>query len=151
MAQDPQIVPTAGVVVFNDGGQVLLVKHLEGASHLTDVYGLPAGRIQKGEASIDAAARELKEETGLEVNMRELSFVKQYCADIQRKDGIVKRFSVDIYVCTKYVGELVSSKETEPQWVSMQALNHLSVTLPNVKNAVRDAQSLLIEGIKGTL
>lgn len=139
MARELQIVPTAGVVVFDDEGCVLLVKHLEGSSHLMDVYGLPSGRIKKGETSMDTAIRELREETGLKVNIEDLSFVKQYSADIQRKNGFVKRFSMDVYMCIKCIGKLISSEETEPQWVKIKELGSMQNLLPNTQRAISDS------------
>jgi ADP-ribose pyrophosphatase YjhB (NUDIX family) len=64
---------TAGVVVVNDEGCVLLVKHVfrPGSG-----WGIPGGFINKGEQPEDAARRELREEIGLELDRVELAFVR---------------------------------------------------------------------------
>ena len=49
------------VMAFDRAGRVLLVRHGYGATHL---WMLPGGGIARGEAAADAAARELREETG---------------------------------------------------------------------------------------
>ena len=111
-----------GVVVFKDD-QVLLVKHLDGASHLTGSYGLPAGRIEPGESKIDAAKRELEEESGLVAlpeNLVELPNV--YSATIERKTGIAK-FEMTSYLCTGYAGTLTDSDETSPLFVKISELD----------------------------
>jgi 8-oxo-dGTP diphosphatase len=55
---------TAGAVIFNDEGKVLLLKHRFRAG---SGWGLPGGFIAAGEQPIDALRRELREEIGLEV------------------------------------------------------------------------------------
>ncbi len=55
--------PIAAVgVVCLRGDEVLLIKR--GTPPLEDSWSLPGGRIEWGERAIDAALRELKEETG---------------------------------------------------------------------------------------
>lgn len=139
--QKPEIVPTVGIVVFNPEGKTLLVEHLEGATHLTGIFGLVGGRIEDGEKSVDAAVRELQEESGLKAERKSMRFVKQYYAEIFRKDG-VKRMSWDVYVCTEYSGKIASSDETKPLWVTLEELEKIENILPNVKNAIWDAQKL---------
>jgi ADP-ribose pyrophosphatase YjhB (NUDIX family) len=64
---------TAGAVVVNDEGRVLLVKHVfrPGSG-----WGIPGGFINRGEQAEDAARRELREEIGLELDRVELAFVR---------------------------------------------------------------------------
>jgi mutator protein MutT len=56
---------TAGAVIFNDKGEVLLLKH---RFRPGSGWGLPGGFIEKGEQPIDALRRELREEIGLEID-----------------------------------------------------------------------------------
>jgi len=63
------VIKTAGVLVFL-GNNVLLVRHGEKAGHMNDTYGVPAGRLNLSESSIEAAVRELLEETGLRTSVK---------------------------------------------------------------------------------
>jgi mutator protein MutT len=56
---------TAGAVIFNDKGEVLLLKH---RFRPGSGWGLPGGFMEKGEQPIDALRRELREEIGLEID-----------------------------------------------------------------------------------
>src|ERR671938_574880 len=69
----PRFTVTAGAVIVNDEGSVLLVKHVfrPGSG-----WGVPGGFINKGEQAEDAVRRELREEIGLELDRVELVFVR---------------------------------------------------------------------------
>jgi len=56
---------TAGAVIFNDKGEVLLLKHL---FRVGSGWGLPGGFLEVDEQPIDAVRRELHEEVGLELD-----------------------------------------------------------------------------------
>ena len=51
-------------VVFNDAGQVLLLRH---RFWRANSWGLPSGMAKRGETMEDAFAREVREETALEI------------------------------------------------------------------------------------
>lgn len=134
---------SANVLVFSDNN-VLLVRHGEGAGHLTGVYGLPGGRPNSGETLEDAAIRELLEETGIRVNKEDLvSFPNnQYSAKIRRKDGTNKLYTMTVYVSNKFTGELVGSDETIPEWIEIPKLNSYHL-LPNAEKAINDSLKFL--------
>lgn len=110
------IIPTVGVVAFK-GQQVLLVRHGEAAGHLTGRYGLPGGRFEEGETAVQAAEREFEEETGLTVFEGALvSFPENlFFAKIERKDGTIKEFSFEVFLCTNFSGDISGTEETHPE------------------------------------
>jgi 8-oxo-dGTP diphosphatase len=63
-------VECAGAVVRDGAGRVLLVRR--GREPAIGRWSLPGGRVEAGESAADAAAREVFEETGLEVAVAEL-------------------------------------------------------------------------------
>ena len=59
-------VPAVGVVCLK-GGEVLLIRR--GKPPRMGEWSLPGGRIEPGERAVDAALRELREETGVEARI----------------------------------------------------------------------------------
>ncbi len=60
---------TAGALIFNDAGEVLLFKHRFRAG---SGWGIPGGFLEAGEQPEEAVRRELREEVGLEVRQVEI-------------------------------------------------------------------------------
>lgn len=56
------LMPAVAAAVFDDGGRLLLLHHLDDRS-----WGLPGGAMEPDETPATAAARELHEETGLQL------------------------------------------------------------------------------------
>jgi ADP-ribose pyrophosphatase YjhB (NUDIX family) len=69
----PRFTVTAGAVVLDEGGRVLLLRHVlrKGSG-----WGVPGGFLTTGEQPEEAVRRELREETGLELDSVELAFVR---------------------------------------------------------------------------
>ncbi len=134
---------TAHIVTIQDG-KVLLVKHGEAASHETGVYGIPGGRPLEGEDMAQTAIREFKEETGLTVTLVDLCEYNgnRYTADIKRKSGETKRYTMQVFYTLQFSGKLKDSGETTPEWVPFKKLD-MEVILPNVKKAVLDVDMII--------
>ncbi len=75
------------LIVLNDNNQVLLVKH-----SYRPGYFFPGGGIDKGEEILDAAKRELFEETNLKANIFELQGIYRFFQD--KHDDTVVTFKV---------------------------------------------------------
>ena len=57
-------VVTVGALIFNGAGQVLMIQ----TQKWSNLWGIPGGKIEWGEPALDALRREVKEETGLEID-----------------------------------------------------------------------------------
>ncbi len=66
---------TAGAVILNEEGKVLLLKH---AFRAGTGWGIPGGFINRGEQPIDALKRELREEIGLEIDDVEIFWARSF-------------------------------------------------------------------------
>ena len=64
----------AGGCIFNDKGEVLLQKRTD-----SNKWGFPGGAVELGETPQMAAIREVKEETGLDVEVGELIGIYTEC------------------------------------------------------------------------
>ena len=127
-----------GVVLLKDD-KVLLVRHAKNKTHQADTYGLPAGHVEPGEEQIDAAMRELKEETGLDALAKDLIRLPvEYRATMKKRDGRDEAMVWRVFKCAKYSGTLQSSDETIPEWVEISRLDSLPLVL-NVQNAIDQA------------
>ena len=51
------------------GGEVLIARRASNADHLPDVWEFPGGKIEANETPSQAAIREAREETGLEIEV----------------------------------------------------------------------------------
>ena len=76
------MVECAGAVVRDAAGRLLLVRR--GNEPNRGTWSLPGGRVEAGETHREAAAREVREETGLEVEVGErLATVRLGDYDVQ--------------------------------------------------------------------
>jgi 8-oxo-dGTP diphosphatase len=71
----PRFAVTAGAVVEDERGRVLLLQHhfRRGSG-----WGIPGGFLTKGESPEDALRRELREEVGLELDGAEIAFARTH-------------------------------------------------------------------------
>lgn len=112
------IIDSFGIIPLVQEGQnwkVLLILHREG-NH----WGFPKGRSEPGEDSLQAATRELKEETGLTVEevLKQEPFVEKY--QFRRKsDTVVKTAH---YFPARVSGELKLQEEEirDAKWVDLK-------------------------------
>ena len=91
---------TAGAIIFNQAGQILILKHRFRAG---SGWGLPGGFLESGEQPIDALRREFREELGLEIEDVEIftarSFRKPKQVEVLfrgRADGPVKPRTMEV-------------------------------------------------------
>lgn len=69
----PRFQVTAGAVIVNEEGRVLLLNHVFRAG---SGWGIPGGFLERGEQPEEAIRREVREETGLELESAEIAFIR---------------------------------------------------------------------------
>jgi nucleoside triphosphatase len=112
--------PTVGVFIFNQEGEMLLLK-----SHKwPDKYVVPGGHVELGERLEEAAIREAKEETGLDIYDLKFVIFQQFIYDpaFWRQ----RHFIFFDYACKTDSLKVELNDEAEDYvWVGLDAALHL--------------------------
>jgi 8-oxo-dGTP diphosphatase len=107
-----------GLIVLNEDGQILLL--LRKGSHGTGTWSMPGGHFELWETEFDCCARELKEETNLDlVAMNHYGFAN----NIMIKEGL--HYVTLFYIVNKWDGELKNmepNKCSEMGWFDLDEL-----------------------------
>jgi ADP-ribose pyrophosphatase YjhB (NUDIX family) len=114
-------VPCAGALVHDDAGRLLLVRR--GTEPGRGLWSVPGGRCEPGETAAEAAVREAREETGLQV------VAGPVVGRVERPgpDGVV--YVIDDVACRPSGGTLAAGDDADDvRWVDAADL----ATLPLV-------------------
>ena len=131
--------PTVGVFIFNQNGELLLLK-----SHKwPGKYVVPGGHVELGERIEEAAIREAKEETGLDIYDLEFINFQQFIYDPSFWKP--RHFIFFDYACKTNSAEVKLNDEAEEHvWVKLDA----AVRLP-LDTYTRRSIEILIERRRG--
>ena len=111
LATNTRFTVTAGAIIFNDAGHVLLLKHRFRAG---SGWGLPGGFLEAGEQPLDALKRELREEIGMEVESAEVFAARSF-----KK---IRQVEV-LYLCRANAPAKPQTMEVErAEWFSIDSL-----------------------------
>ncbi len=137
----PQDYPQAGAsaAIFK-GSEVLLVRRGKGIYR--GAWSLPGGKVELGETSLEAARRELLEETGLLALNLTLSDVAD--AIVRDSSGAVKtHYTIAVYASDRFSGTVAAGTDAlEAGWFSAEAAQSLERT-PGLEAAIEKARSAL--------
>lgn len=116
--EKPAPVECAGAIVRDEAGRLLLVRR--GRPPGQGLWSVPGGRIEPGETAEAAAAREVREETGLEVAVGAVLITAEIA------DGTYRVRDFDARVVG---GELLAGDDaSEVRWVSDDELDDLELS-----------------------
>lgn len=123
--QMPLHIVAAGGFVENDKDEILLVK-----TRRDGHWVFPGGQVEVGENLIDGVIREVKEESGIDVEVSHLVGVFSNTATYEGHSGvkIVPTKVMFDFVCAPIGGKMTTSDETsESRWVNKgEVLNMVS-------------------------
>lgn len=97
--------PCAGAIVRDDAGRLLLV--LRGQEPGRGRWSLPGGRVEPGETTGEAAVREVREETGLQVVADGL------VGRAERTGPAGVTYVIDDFACSVVGGTLTAGDDAE--------------------------------------
>lgn len=122
-------IPSVEAVVLNKKDELLVLRRKN--SPAKNEWWFPGGRMRKGETFEEALNREVKEETGLEVEI--LKFVGAYSRIFPERHDV----SI-VFLCKCDNGNVVLNNEhSEYRFLNVsESLTHLH---PELKKVVRDA------------
>lgn len=131
---------SAGFILFKGDGirKYLLLKHG------IDYWNFPKGKLESGESDLDAAKRELNEETGI-TNIEILDgFEDTFGYSFLVKEGLIKKV-VKMFLAKYLNGSInLSNEHEEYEWFDFKdALNILKFN--NIRNALKVADKYLSE------
>ncbi|MBG9791327.1 ADP-ribose pyrophosphatase [Paenibacillus dendritiformis] len=113
----PTHIVAVGGIIENQYGHILLVK----TRHEGWVF--PGGQVEAGENLIDALYREIKEESGIDVEVSCLVGIYSNTGTYKWHDGVTDvptKLMLD-YTCTAVGGQLSTSEETSAvRWVAKE-------------------------------
>ncbi|MFD5825872.1 NUDIX hydrolase [Lentzea sp. NPDC060358] len=131
--------PAVSAFVQNDSGQVLMIRRTD-----NDKYAIPGGQQEVGETLAQAAIREVKEETGIEIGI--LAIIGLYSNPnhvIAYDDGEVRQeFSICFRAKPTGGHPKTSSESKEVQWVDPSKISDLNVH-PSIQLRITHALSNL--------
>ena len=131
--QDPKVV--AGAICTVDGGVVLLRRGIEPAM---GKWVFPGGYVDRGESTAEAAVRETREESGLEVVTRSLLGVYSYSGSPN---------VIIVYVAEVAGGALTAGDEsTEAGTFPLSRIPWDDLAFPSTVEALKDFGRLYGEG-----
>lgn len=129
------LVGVGGVVI--DSGRALLIRR--GSEPLKGQWSIPGGMLELGETIAAGVARELREETGLEVRVLELIEVFERISLIEEQPPRFPRvpgkrrpqyhFVILDYLCERIAGELCAASDvTDVAFASEEELPRFQLT-----------------------
>ena len=113
MSEKQKVILTNMCMVYDDEGRILVQDRLA-----KDWPGIcfPGGHVDKGESFVESVIREVKEETGLDIECPQICGIKSWHV----KPGV--RYVVLFYRTNRFSGELRSSEEGKVFWIKADEL-----------------------------
>jgi mutator protein MutT len=116
--------PAVAAIILRDL-EILLVKR--GAEPSIGLWSIPGGSVELGETLEEALKREVREETGLEVNVGEIAGVSDLI--IKQYGRVTYHYILIDYFASVTSGEVTAGTDaTDCKWVSLDEIERYDVT-----------------------
>ncbi|HEX7042740.1 MAG TPA: NUDIX hydrolase [Patescibacteria group bacterium] len=129
--------------IFNDSGEILMVKRSMQDDFLPGFWEMPGGGTDFGEHPVIALKRELKEEVGLDVEVKKPFFVNDYYMDTidsARGENKIHRVEIFFHCFLKNINQAVtlSHEHSEYKWIGKdEKLEMTDYTKEALQNAFK--------------
>lgn len=114
---------SCGCVILNED-KILLIKQRRGS------YGFPKGHTEKQETELETAIREVKEETGLDV---EVDLTKRYSITYPKGENVLKEVVYFLAKTDSYDVKIQEIEIEEAKWVPINEINNI-IVFEDLKN-----------------
>ena len=113
-----------GVLVYIERADTVLMIHRQKADEHRGFWLAPGGKLEKNEAPIEAAIREVREETGLQIQPPDLKAVLSFPDDGDSPFG--DEWQVFVFYTSFFSGELrTDCPEGQLAWIPREQLTEL--------------------------
>ena len=109
--------------ILLEKGKVVITKYLQGKKE--GYYDIPGGKVENGETPEEAAIREAKEETGMEVSC----LIKKGIFEVEYPE---RKYYFDVFIANKYKGVPQHFEENTSEWIDINELLNKEKILSNI-------------------
>ena len=127
------------LAVIVSGGKVLLCHRHPSRTWFPNVWDLPGGHVELGEDRVDALAREIREELGIEISKPGSSVLRSSSPTVD----------IEIWAVTDWQGDIVNAEPLEHDqigWFMPTELESLDLADPDVAVAATKALMMISPG-----
>ena len=122
-------------VIIIENKKVLLIRRYKNGNHY---YTLPGGMVEKGETIKNAAIREIKEETNLDIVLGKKIFRSNTKKQSHRHYFLVKSFKGDLKLGGPEIKRQSANNQYFLEWVKIEKLDKIDLLPIAIKKIIKE-------------